>query len=96
MYVRMPLRMSVDYVLLFIRNDFTRYLAQSSMCDLRENSRPLSSICCAFRCLTEAVPLSNLRGSKVQVVNRLGCLMQILSLCARSRLPKLPYICLLV
>ena len=42
------------------------------------------------------IPLSNLRGSKVQVVNRLGWLMQIQSLCARSRSPKMPCIRLLV
>ena len=47
-----------------------------------------SGIRCALRCLTEAVPLFNLRGSKVQVVNKLGWFVQIQSLCACSRTPK--------
>ena len=35
------------------------------------------------------IPLSNLLGSKVQVVNKLGWLVQIRSWCARSRSPKM-------
>ena len=52
----------------------------------RKNARLFAGIRCTLRYLTEAVyrPLSNLRGSKVQVVKRL---VQIQSLCARSRSP---------
>jgi hypothetical protein len=46
--------------------------------------------------MIEAVPLSNVRVSKVQVVNRLGWLVQIQSLCASSRSPIMPCIRLLV
>ena len=50
----------------------------------QENCRPFGGIRCALRCLTEAVPLFNLRCSKVQVVNKLGWLVHIHSLCARQ------------
>ena len=81
-----------DYALLFILHTASSSVRDSSW---QENSPPFYSIRCSLRCLTEAVPLSNLRGSKVQVVNRLGWLVQIQSLCARSSSPKIPCLRLL-
>ena len=46
----------------------------------RKSNRLFAGIPCGLRYLTEAVPLSNLHGSKVEVVNRLGWLVQILPL----------------
>ena len=76
--------------------DRERFTCCDAKFSQRKNSRVFAGICCPLRHLTEAVCLSNLRGSKVQVVNRLGWLMQIQSSCARSRWPKTPCIPLLV
>ena len=66
----------------FIRNDFNIFYTLPRSLDARssqrENSSPFSGIRCTLRCLTEAAPLSNLHGSKVQVV---GWLVQKQSLC---------------
>ena len=68
---------------------------QPLVCGVHENSHLFGGR--ALRFLTEAVyTSSNLRPSKVQVVNRLGWLVQIQSLCARSGSPKMPFIRLLV
>ena len=63
---------------------FTRCLAVISMRNLASERTLVYSLGFAAL-LNEAVSLSNLRGSKVQVVNRLGRLVQIQSFCARSR-----------
>ena len=63
--------------------ELSRIAVQSS--DEREARNSLRSSIPDRGCI---IPLSNLRGSKVRVVNRLGWLMQIQSICARSRSPK--------
>ena len=77
---------------------FTRCLAVISMWNLASERTLVYSL--AFAALFDTWPrlyisLSNLRGSKVPVVNRLGWLMQIQSLCARSRSAKMACIRLL-
>ena len=71
-------------------------LLPSFILDAHPASEPFDSIRCALRCLTEAVPLSNLRGSKLQIVKRLEWLVQMQSMCAHSSLPIMPCIHLLV
>ena len=80
----------------FFRNHLHTVSSSVHDSSWQENSRPFDGIRCTLWCLTEAVPLSNLSGSKIQVVNRLGWFVQIQSLCARSRSPKMPCILLLI
>ena len=80
-----------NYTLLFIQNDFkmfTRRLA-SFILDAHLASESFDGIRYTLWCLTEAVHLSNIHGSKVQIV---GWLVQIQSLCARSHSPNMPCI----
>ena len=70
---------------------FKNFLPPKSL--LATNVTCTVSTCCYDH---KAVPLSNLRGSNVKVVNRLGWLVQIQSLHARSRSLKMPCIRLLV
>ena len=72
------------YALLFT---FLRSASLAVCADLASERTLLHStaFACALRCLTEAVPLPNLHGSKVQLGKKLGLLVQ--SLCARSRSP---------
>ena len=65
------------YPKLFFTHFHTRCLADRRSSQL-ENSPPFDGMRCNLRWLTEAVPLPNLHGSKLQLANTLGLLVHVL------------------
>ena len=65
-----------DIISKFFTHAASRYAPIDLYCQ-PENSPPFDGMRCNLRSLTEAVPLPNLHGSKVQLVNKLGLLVQI-------------------